>query len=273
MGNSQSQKQSKNCQAAIWNNMTASHLANPRGPPYLAYIISGIPQRHNSTRKQLRDALPGFFNFNHKQPVSLNDSRILRTVDMKVSSLLLTYIDLWNDIGARSPIELRENDWIFLFEDDVAIIPRRIMKSFYKRIYEKWRYRSPNPNLAKTIEQALELAKNDGILYLGTCGSAYVNSSTGVSYSRDGLIEFRRGTHFCTHAIAYMKWRARRMWDDLAVYRLFHNAFGADTIANHWQKLSKTYPFCIAPNIHWPPGTGHHGFFFQDRGTHTSTIQ
>ncbi|CAF4868591.1 unnamed protein product, partial [Rotaria magnacalcarata] len=140
MGNSQSQKQSKNCQAAIWNNMTPSYLANSRGTPYLAYIISGIPQRYNSTLMQLRDALPGFFNFNRKQPVSHNDSRILRTGDVKVSSLLLTYIDLWNDIGARSAIELRDNDWIFLFEDDVAIIPRSIIKSFYKTIYEKWKY-------------------------------------------------------------------------------------------------------------------------------------
>ena len=100
-----------------------------------------------------------------------------------------------------------------------------------------------------------------------------MDSNTTVRYSLDGLIQFRRGIYFCTHAIAYTKWRARTIWDDMATYKFLHNEVGADTIAREWEIRSKTYPVCMASNIQWPPNTGHFGFFYQNRGKHVSTLQ
>jgi hypothetical protein len=117
------------------------------------------------------------------------------------------------------------------------------------------------------------MAKDDGVLYLGTCGPEYVDNITTIRYSDDGLFQFRRGSYFCTHAVAYTKWRARRIWGDFAVYKFFHNEVGSDTIARQWKALSKTYPISVATNVHWPPGTGHYGFFYQDRGVFQSLIQ
>ena len=123
-------------------------LNNRRGPPYLTYIISSLPQRLNSTMKELKAGLPRFFNINHKLPVPLNDSRILRSGDVHVSSLLLTYVDLWRSFGSRPEAEYRDGDWMFVFEDDVGIVPPHIMKAFYGKIYKKWKYSNPKRWLA-----------------------------------------------------------------------------------------------------------------------------
>lgn len=125
----------------------------------------------------------------------------------------------------------------------------------------------------EAIEKGLELARKDGILYLGTCGPEYFNNETSIYQSSDGLITYRRGFYFCTHAIAYTKWRLKTFWNDLAIYRFFHNEAGADTIARQWQILSKTYPISMGVDVHWPPGTGHFGFFYQARGLFVSSIQ
>jgi hypothetical protein len=117
------------------------------------------------------------------------------------------------------------------------------------------------------------MAKDDGVLYLGTCGPQYVDNITTIHYSADGLFQFRRGIYFCTHAVAYTKWRARRIWGDFAAYKFLHNEVGSDTIARQWQTMSNTYPISVAANIDWPPGTGHYGFFYQDRGAVPSLIQ
>lgn len=121
------------------------------------------------------------------------------------------------------------------------------------------------------IEQGLEMAKNDGILYLGTCAPEYQDNMTTIRYSQDGLFEFRRGSYFCTHAVAYTKWRARRMWGDLSVYKFFHQEVGSDTMAREWMRRSNTFPISAAANLHWPPDTGHYGFFYQGRGLIAST--
>lgn len=99
-----------------------------------------------------------------------------------------------------------------------------------------------------------------------------MGNGSDIVYSQYGLIRFRRGLHFCTHAIAYTKWRARKNWDELAMYQLLHNEVGSDTISREWQRLSKNYPLSVATNIEWPPNTGHFGFFFQDRGRLPSII-
>ena len=111
-------------------------------------------------------------------------------------------------------------------------------------------------------------------MYLGTCGPTFVDEdSKPTDQLEDNLIHLRHAFHYCTHAIAYTKWRARSMWDEIAAYRMVHNEAGADTIIRQWQRLSKTNPISIASNIEWPTHTGHFGFFYQARGIFDSIIQ
>lgn len=123
------------------------------------------------------------------------------------------------------------------------------------------------------IVRGLQLADTDGLVYLGTCGPSYIDNSTSMHYYSADIIQYRRGFYYCTHAMAYTKWRARSLWDELAVYRLKHQEFGADTVIRQWQQLSHTYPISVATNIQWPPNTGHYGFFYQARGIFKSVIQ
>ncbi|CAF4063522.1 unnamed protein product [Rotaria magnacalcarata] len=266
-------KRSYHCRLTIIKNGNSSYIQSHRGQPYLAYIITSTDRRFNSTYKELTNALPRFFNIICKQSVLHNDSRIMGHGQVNVLSLILTHISIWDEIGSRSENELGENNWVFVFEDDIGVVTATAVRRLYRKIDARRNYAIPANIVAKTIEEGLKLAKNDGILYLGMCGPVFMDNATTIQYSRDRLIQFRRGLYFCTHAIAYTKWRARRLWSDLATYGLFHREIGSDTIAREWQRLSKTYPLSAATNIHWPPGTGHYGLFFQDRGKHPSIIQ
>jgi hypothetical protein len=96
----------------------------------------------------LNTVLPNYFNIRHKQPVSLNDTRIYKEGHKEILSLSLTYIDLWNDFGARPEAEYTDNDWIFLFEDDVNIVPFTIIQSFHPQLYAKWNCTNPNSSIA-----------------------------------------------------------------------------------------------------------------------------
>lgn len=252
-------------------NSSQSQSRQRRGPPYLTYIISVSTQRFNRTKNNLESRLPNFFNTKKKQPVSRNDSRMYRNgADENAASLMLTFIDLWDEIGALPNTEYSDNDWVFIFEDDVNVVPNSIIQGFYPKIFAQWNYSNPNTSIAGIVEQALEMGKDDGIIYLGTCGPEYENNSK-IYYSYDGLFELRRGVYFCTHAMAFTKWRARRIWGDFAVYKLSHGESGSDTIARQWMIRSRNFPISVAANIHWPPTTGHYGFFYQDRGAVPST--
>jgi hypothetical protein len=139
------------------NNLTPKQLRNKRGPPYLTYILSSVPRRFNFTVKSLTSGLPGFFNINRKQPVSLNDSRIYHHGNPKYSSVLLTYVDLLTDIGSKSEAELTYNDWVFIFEDDANIVPAHVIRTSFGKIYAKWNSSYPYPKLAGIVLSALSI--------------------------------------------------------------------------------------------------------------------
>lgn len=111
--------------------LKGSLLGKRRGPPYLTYIISNLPKRLNLTRTSLISRIPFYFNIHHRQPVPHDDLRIRQHGDMNMSSLLLTYVDLWSEFGWKKTDEYNDNDWIFIFEDDVDIVPREIIEKFY----------------------------------------------------------------------------------------------------------------------------------------------
>ena len=131
----------------------------------------------------------------------------------------------------------------------------------------------PNTLLTLDIlEQGLELAKHEGLLYLGTCQPNYTDDGTNIPRLRDGVTQYRHGVYYCSHAIAYTKWRARTLWGDYATYRFLHNEFSVDRIGRLWQIYSKTFPLSIGTNIEWPEGKSHFGFFFQNRDRLNATI-
>lgn len=118
---------------------------------YLAYIMSAIPHRLNFTKSVLEARLPGFFNITHRKCVPLNDSRVYKNAGEGAGALMISYIDLWREIGSKPDEELADNDWIFLFEDDVDIIPLDILRKFYSKVYLKWNRHGQSKSLAGSL--------------------------------------------------------------------------------------------------------------------------
>lgn len=146
--------ENRSSQSFMLNNITQSSSHRKKGAPYLAYIISAIEKRRNFTMNCLNERLPGFFNISHRSAVSHNDSRIVRNGDRQVSSLLLSHIDLWTEFGSKPEAEYADDDWLFIFEDDVDIVPLHIVESFYPNVYKQWTTKNASQALrGKTIQQ------------------------------------------------------------------------------------------------------------------------
>lgn len=137
-----------NCEQYSGMNSGSLHIRKKRGPPYLTYIMSSSPRRFNFTFGNLQDRVPNYFNVKLKHSVSINDSRIFYTDDIRASSLLLTYVDLWTAFGAQPETEYSDNDWVFLFEDDVDIVPYGIIERFYSKLFAQWNYSESNSSIA-----------------------------------------------------------------------------------------------------------------------------
>lgn len=119
----------------IYCKMTKSSFAIARtiyGPPYLAFIVSPSFDRYYSAKQNLEQALPGYFKIEHFRSVSLKDPRIERSDNSKKKSLLLSFADMWLNVSSR--FEYDENDWIFLFEDDVNIVNIKEISLIYSKL-------------------------------------------------------------------------------------------------------------------------------------------
>ena len=120
----------------------------PKNGSYLTYIMFALSNRLNFTKSVLDTRLPGFFNATHRRCVPHNDSRMYRNGGVGAGALMLSYIDLWREIGAKPDSELADDDWVFLFEDDVDIIPLEILKSFYPKLFVQWSRTGQSQSLA-----------------------------------------------------------------------------------------------------------------------------
>ena len=118
---------------------------------YPAFIISAVTDRFNFTKSNLNTRLPGFFDVTHRKSVNATDPRIYGSFSFGAASLMLTYIDLWKEIALKPASELAENDWVFLFEDDVDIVPLGIIQGFYNKIYIEWSKTNETKGLTGTI--------------------------------------------------------------------------------------------------------------------------
>lgn len=131
---------------------TVSKLVIKNNTPYLTFIISAVPARRNFTMTTLNTRLPGFFHAKHWKTVSKTDPRIFQSGGIHAASLMLTYLDLWKDISLKAESELADDDWVFLFEDDVDIVPLGILEAFYNEIYTQWNKTNPSKALAGRID-------------------------------------------------------------------------------------------------------------------------
>ena len=117
---------------------SSKRQARAANASFLTYIMFSVANRFNFTKSIFDTRLPGFFNASHRYCVPKNDSRVYSNAGLGAGSLMLSYIDLWREIGSKPDSELDDDDWIFLFEDDVDIIPWEILRKFYPKLFLKW---------------------------------------------------------------------------------------------------------------------------------------
>jgi len=59
--------------------------------------------------------------------------------------------------------------------------------------------------------------------------------------------------------------RAKDFWIEMSLYRPTPDA-AIDFFLREYCIRSRNQFYVLGSNLHWPPGTGHYGIAFQDRG-------
>lgn len=227
-----------------------------------AFIISADCRslRYNITKDNLERAFPNFFTILCFPSVPLNDSRI-HTSDVllwkKFSSNQLSFIDLW----AKEIAQENDNDWSFVFEDDVNFRDPSIVSL---------------PNYIIALEELISnshIRENDGFIYLGICGPEFINDTKSLLFTgQNKSVSSQRGYGYCLHATGITGKRSRSIWSEIASYRPNSPDQALDAQLRQYTIRSRHYYYIFGSNIQYPPGTGHYGIAYQDRGRFPSTI-
>ena len=230
-----------------------------------AFIISADCRslRYNATKENLERAFPKFFTILCFPAISLNDSRIHTSNVLlwkKFSSNLLAFIDLWtNQIPKYS--HHNEYQWSFIFEDDVNIGNPSLFSL---------------PNFIAPLEELMrnrEVREKDGFFYLGICGPNFINQTQSfVPIGTNKSLSSQRGYGYCLHATGITAKRSKSFWGEIASYRPNSPDLSLDSQLREYSIRSKNYYYTFGSNYHYPPGTGHFGIVYQDRGRFPSTI-
>ena len=168
---------------------------------------------------------------------------------------------------ANEPEELScAEDWRFFFEDDIALHPG-----------------APSP--VCSIRRGMELARTEGIVYLGICGSACFPWNKELHQG----VNFERCYGTCAHAFGVTKWKAGKILDTLlllqkemsAIQRLaldcglFEYGRRIQPIFTIGTNLNRTHEIYgkngANESIPGPDGD-HSGIFYQDRKRYPTTI-
>lgn len=232
-------------------------------PPY-AYIITSDckSERFNGTKANIERAFPNFFNIVCYPAIPFNDSRIhTENVSLwkKYSSNLLAFVDIWTYKIPNQP-NTNKYEWAFIFEDDV---------NFNKPSKVSLR------NYIKALEEIMyypEIQSEQGFLYLGICGPKYNDTRPFISKNTNNRLLSRRGYGFCLHATGITKHRARLFWAEISSHRPSPNDASLDLHIRSYCIRSNTYFYTLGSNLHYPPGTGHFGIAYQDRGRFPTTV-
>jgi len=239
---------------------TTNNQTQPR-----AYIITADCSsiRFNATKHNIERAFPTYFKILCFLTIPLNDSRIhTASVELwkKWSSNLLAFVDIWTyEIPKYS--NNNELEWSFIFEDDVNFCDPSTVSL---------------PNFIAPLQEIMhnpEVQLKDGFLYLGICGPDFNNDSQPIiSKNTNNSLISKKGYGFCLHATGITAKRAKMFWGEIASYRPNSGEKSLDYQVREYSMKSKNFFYTFGSNFHYPPGTGHYGVAFQDRGKFWSSI-
>ena len=208
----------------------------------LATVLSINTQRYDHTKHILNQV-----GFNVSR---FNPEREVHSTDMKVYSNLRAF-EKAIQLFVKGDSE--NSDWMFFMEDDLAINP------------------SLNTEQAKSaIMKLQELARFDGIAYLGICGPSCDDCST----STDDGITFQRCSGNCAHAFGITKEKSKIL---MPLIHHFKSILEPMTPIYFDQLLhmygDRVHSIWVAgTDLRSPLDAGHVGIFFQNRELFPSSI-
>ena len=189
------------------------------------------------------------------------------TAELRALSTSLGWMDMWTRAGADST--LAEEEWMLMFEDDVALVPQPEQAGPTPFDY--------TPALLELLAQPA--VQSDGIVYLGACGPQWASLNPPMhewnrftSTSAPGWLSSRRAVAWCTHALVITKRRARTLVSDLATFLHTSLTYASDTNLRSLFLATKRWPFVLGAERRSPIIKDHWGIFFQDRAKHKSII-
>ena len=207
-------------------------------------------ERAHPSKPSLRLAQEVYSVSPHGKDVNLSD-----TVTRREVSLLSTWDRLLRFI--MTDADMADDDFACVFEDDVAL-HGNVSHAAARR----------------AILHGMDLARADGLLYLGSCGP---RCEDGPLDRLDG-IEFKRCSNLCSHAIAVTKRKAATLMDDIrvateALFGVRNNGRAFDQMLRMYAEHN-TYIWTVGSNL-WSmqsvredaggPGGRLMGLFYQDK--------
>jgi len=229
-----------------------------------AFILSTncSSARFNFTKTNIERVFPNFFKIYCFKPISLNDSRIdksLSLLNKKLASNLISFVTLWTYEFPKYSTN-GELEWSFIFEDDVNFVePSKVSLSNYI-------------NALQELMHHPEIQLKHGIFYLGMCAPKFTNDNGTIiaRFSNNSLLS-RQGHGLCAHAMGLTIKRARSFWTEISLYCPIPNG-PTDIFLHHYFRKSGNRYYILGSNLQWPPHTGHFGIAYQDRKRFQSEV-
>ena len=246
---------------------TSTSTRRPRGVQTHghAFIITADcnSDRFNGTKENIERVFPTFFTIHCHQNTPFNDSRIHSSSELlfkKYSSNQLAFIDLWTNVIPNYSVE-DDLQWSFIFEDDVIFnAPGKVSLLNYTSALQEMMFNS-------------ELQSKDGFMYLGICGPKFDNDTQVlVSSETNNTMISQRGYGFCMHASGITARKSRLFWAEIASYRPNALDSSLDLQVRDYLIRSGNHYYTVGSNFLYPPGTGHYGIAYQDRGRFSTTV-
>lgn len=164
----------------------------------------------------------------------------------KCMSNRMAFFDLLHDFVDDNNI--KNDSWRLFFEDDADIHPK------LKRSEMKY-----------AIQKGMELAANDGIIFLGICRPLDCEGEVALGKLN---ITAARCTGICAHALAFTKWKARIILsyiDELLKPGNSHRGDNFDAMIMEYSKEHKIWALGLELHSPNPNFEEHQGLFFQNR--------
>ena len=230
-----------------------------------AYVITADcrSSRFRVTKQNIEGAFPNFFDVICFRSIPFNDPRVdPRTEPLwkKYSSNQLAFIDLWSYVIPKHSMR-DELQWSFIFEDDVNF--NNASEVFL-------------PNYISALQELMkdpDVQLKDGFIYLGICGPMFLNTTHPlIANNTNGTLFSQKGYGFCLHSSGITARRSKLFWSEIASYRPNIPDASLDLQLRDYSVRSKNYFRTFGSNFLYPPGTGHYGVAYQDRGRFSTTV-